>query len=779
MSENAAGLTLTAGARLHQRYELKRQLYARQGGAVWLARDLVSSGDVVVKLANDSAVLRREWETLRALNNAHIVRAFDFADEAPALFAQYFVDGPSLADLGAVEFNELLRPMRLVVQALGYLHRRDVSHGDVAPSNILFDHGGAPFLIDFGSATRGELAIGAGNGTPAYRSPERGSAGLATPADDIFALGRILGEFANATIDPALRALIDAMVGPAEKRPDAAAVDAALESAGVAATVMSAARVRRVETQAATVSANDAIETVRAAPVTRAAQPAAAPVAAKSTSGLSVPMVVGALVVLLALFAAALYFIDREPPAPSIAVDDEPVGETELAEAVDDAGADEPTWRDQAPSAFDEEMEFNEGSIDSVLDTSRLSPKQRAGRTLGELLAKQEVLEGRGVNSWAPVEYERALGFYESGDKFYLADDFANAETQYRKAIVEFDLLIGRVTGVFTDTVSAADAAFASGESREAERLYGIALEITPNDPRSVEGLERARKLDEVLALVEAGGDAEFDGDFEAAKVAYDKALVLDANWQAAAEGSARAAKQILDQQFRDRMTDGFLALDAREFIAARRAFRAAQQLRPESREPADGLLQVDQADRLGKIRILRSDAEIAEQEENWPAAVELYKAMLEQDDKLALARDGLTTARSRVALDETIKRYLDDPDLLTNPKELRAASGVLSRMTAIDPVGPRLAEQREQLTAALKRAATPIKVELVSDELTEVAVFKVGRLGQFNRTTLVLRPGLYTAVGTRLGYRDVRLEFRVSPDDPPKPVIVRCEEPI
>ena len=168
-----------------------------------------------------------------------------------------------------------------------------------------------------------------------------------------------------------------------------------------------------------------------------------------------------------------------------------------------------------------------------------------------------------------------------------------------------------------------------------------------------------------------------------------------------------------------------------------------------------------------------------AEREENWPAAIELYQAMLEQDDKLVLARDGLSRARARVALDETLARYLADPDLLTDPRELKAASGVLTRMATIEPQGPRLSEQRVALTAALKRAATPVKVELRSDELTNVSVFKVGRLGQFASTTLVLRPGLYTAVGTRLGYRDVRLEFRVAPEDPPGPVVVQCEEPI
>jgi len=44
---------------------------------------------------------------------------------------------------------------------------------------------------------------------------------------------------------------------------------------------------------------------------------------------------------------------------------------------------------------------------------------------------------------------------------------------------------------------------------------------------------------------------------------------------------------------------------------------------------------------------------------------------------------------------------------------------------------------------------------------VTDVSIYKVGKLGNFTETELTLRPGIYVAVGSRPGYRDVRLEFR------------------
>ena len=67
----------------------------------------------------------------------------------------------------------------------------------------------------------------------------------------------------------------------------------------------------------------------------------------------------------------------------------------------------------------------------------------------------------------------------------------------------------------------------------------------------------------------------------------------------------------------------------------------------------------------------------------------------------------------------------------------------------------------------------------LRSDNETEVIVYKVARLGRFEQRQLTLRPGTYTAVGTRLGYRDVRREIVVLHDAIPAPITIACVEKI
>ena len=60
---------------------------------------------------------------------------------------------------------------------------------------------------------------------------------------------------------------------------------------------------------------------------------------------------------------------------------------------------------------------------------------------------------------------------------------------------------------------------------------------------------------------------------------------------------------------------------------------------------------------------------------------------------------------------------------------------------------------------------------------MNEVTVYQVGRLGAFATHQIKLRPGAYTAIGSRAGYRDVRVRFAVMPGAPIKPIVIRCTE--
>ena len=66
-----------------------------------------------------------------------------------------------------------------------------------------------------------------------------------------------------------------------------------------------------------------------------------------------------------------------------------------------------------------------------------------------------------------------------------------------------------------------------------------------------------------------------------------------------------------------------------------------------------------------------------------------------------------------------------------------------------------------------------------MSDNLTQVTIPSVGRFGSFARRDIELKPGHYTVIGTREGYREVRRDITVIPGEEYVTVNVTCSEPI
>jgi hypothetical protein len=229
---------------------------------------------------------------------------------------------------------------------------------------------------------------------------------------------------------------------------------------------------------------------------------------------------------------------------------------------------------------------------------------------------------------------------------------------------------------------------------------------------------------------------------------------------------------------FASAMAEGLARLDGGELEEAREAFESARALRPASAEAADGLARVDSAAQLIAIAEHRERARGFEDEEQWGRARAEYKAVLALDPTIRFALQGERRASGRQALSDRLDRHLDNPGRLSEEAVLADARETLEEAREVEAPGAALGEQIDRLQKAITVASRPIRVVLLSDGETNVLVYRVGELGTFERRELDLRPGKYTVVGTRAGYRDVRLELEVTPVGSP-PLDVQCREKV
>lgn len=145
---------------------------------------------------------QRERQFLAMLDHPRIARLLDGGVSAEGLpfLVMEFVAGQAIdfyCEQQQLDTRARLGLMRQVLEALEYVHSRQVIHRDIKPSNILVDAAGQPRLLDFGTARL--VAPGSGEATtrhlamtPHYASPEQARGETPTAASDIYSCGVLL-----------------------------------------------------------------------------------------------------------------------------------------------------------------------------------------------------------------------------------------------------------------------------------------------------------------------------------------------------------------------------------------------------------------------------------------------------------------------------------------------------------------------------------------------------------------------------------------------------------
>jgi tetratricopeptide (TPR) repeat protein len=507
---------------------------------------------------------------------------------------------------------------------------------------------------------------------------------------------------------------------------------------------------------------------IKPAPFNRAAENPAAPTSTNSISLKTLNITLGLAILLISLIIV-IFFL------PDWVENNKPTGPNEVANnaAVDTSSKVSTTTMPPASS---------------YPATKQLSPQEQAQNIalrkeaqsyLQDILEKQNRLEENNAESWAAEEYVTGLNHATSGDTFYNQQQFEQASKEYQQALAIFNPLSEKIETLYKENIENGQNALDIGNSNVALAAFKTASLFTDESLMAANGFERAQKLDDVFATIEQGDEALNDDRLVEAKEAYQAALKLDPETKLAKQRLQETNRLLADKQFNAFMSAGYTALDQQIFVTALNQFNKALKIKPNATAAKTALQQTKhQATTLDIANTLKHAA-ASENDEQWQTAIDLYSNALKLEKNLAEAQTGKQRSQSRLAINQRLELILSRPERLSDKKVHAETADFYNEASKLSNQGPILAKQLADLENLLQVSATPVKIQLESDNLTDVVIYKVGKMGIFELKNLSLRPGKYVAVGKRDGYRDVRIVFLVSQDTNKQAIRIAAKEKI
>jgi len=797
--------SLEKGQILISRFALIELIGAGGMGQVWQAWDQELQLEIAVKILDPDLaarpdrieLLKNECRNTRRLVHPHIVRVFDFHRSGNMAFiSMEYIEGENLETfrrrvrkLTCANVVELVLP---VTGALAYAHQLGVVHRDVKAANVLVDAHQAPRLTDFGIAGvfKSDIqALAMTSGGSLYSmSPQQLEGQPSRPSDDIYALGvliyqllsgyppfypeidpkRILAEIpatvnqqldrldADIRIPDRLDDLIVQMLqkDPAARPGSMREVSQILEQFREDMAFRTSPPAEQVRLGAAEPSSQAGVDVITPLPAMQI-EDRAGQRGRKQSDRMRLLALAAALVLLMAGGGVLWHFLSQNPFTIQAPANRTPTEEIRTRP------------HPAAPTAGKQPVE---------VDAARLAAdKETAEQRLADFVEKKGALERQGGAEWGDPGYLEMTRLGQEADSLFIEKEYLAASEKYARAAVLAGELAGRADAALNRLLEEGQTALRRGDGSVARQKFATALMIDSSSRPAQQGLQRAKTIETVMQLMASGTRHEQNNDLLLAQKEYQEALRLDPYAEAAGSALNRVQDRINDAQFQKLMSEGLAALHNNNPSLARTKLLSARSIKPQSREVLDALAQVDQTIRLDQIDRLRQRAEIAERSEDWPEALASYQAVLKIDATVQFASRGKERALERIRIIDRLQFFLAQPDVLESDRQLENALGLLTEARAIAPQSPRLSAQVEELASLVKLAQTPVTIIIESDNLTQVAVYKVGQLGSFSVRELKLRPGTYTVVGARDGYQDVRQKIVIKPGQDSVRVNVTC----
>lgn len=473
-------------------------------------------------------------------------------------------------------------------------------------------------------------------------------------------------------------------------------------------------------------------------------------------------LVVAAVLVLTAIYGVFIWLPGQVEPTIATTVQNDRISDTT-----------------QRPSPASSQASAQSSELSPFEQAQLAKARKEAQDILEQILLQQAFLQEAKVEWWGQVPYEQALTNAKEGDEHYRNRDFASAIAGYSEALEKLTELSNSIPARADLAQIQTREAIEVFDQQVAQKQLSLLEALAPNHDSIATLTERIDVLPQVAQLFESARKSQSQTDWNDAKTAIDAAAKADPKHQTV--NIVQEEIQVAWQQamFERTLGQAYAAIADNEFGIAARLIQEASGYKGLTQALDQARATLTLAETTATLRQLEQEASAAIEQEDWQGVINLYQEALSVDPSIQFAQQGLPKAQSRLQLDEEIDTVLKAPERLQDPAVTAAAQRLLDQAHNITPAGPSLTLQIQTLQNLIEQANRIVSVTIESDGLTDLVLIRHSNIGSTQRYQTRLRPGKYTVRGTRLGFRDILVNFEVKPEDSNLRVFAACSEQI
>jgi len=332
---------------------------------------------------------------------------------------------------------------------------------------------------------------------------------------------------------------------------------------------------------------------------------------------------------------------------------------------------------------------------------------------------------------------------------------------------------------IFKDNIEKSTVYFSDDHYDKAKFHIEKALVVAPQSTEARVLQQDIEKLRDILPLLNKVNAARAEHDLLNEHNLLEQILKINSNRPEETERFNLLKQMIRNNSFENHISSGFSEIENNRIKEARYHYQRARKIDPKRKELKVLLNQVLAEEKTYRIQQAISQAEQATREDNWQQAKASFGEVIKDMPENEIAIKGLNRANEILGFQSVLDQYIKSPYRLTDGGVLSAAKKVLLRAKYASKYSSGIKRKIEKLNKLIATFNRLIPVKVMSDNMTNIHVRGIGKLGVILHKTIQLKPGDYTFEGTRNGFKSKLLQVLIPYDQNNYSVSIICDESI